>query len=84
MYELTVPPVSTSAEDDAAETEKLPADEALNVIRTCWVMGETITEAARKSTRSTSYVHKVYQRLRDQGSDPQATGHDRVREAVAV
>ncbi|MCQ6253279.1 hypothetical protein, partial [Streptomyces malaysiensis] len=67
VYELTVPPVSTSAEDGAAQTEKLPADEALNIIRTCWVMGETIAEAARKSTRSTSYVHKIYQRLRDQG-----------------
>ncbi|AQW52302.1 hypothetical protein ACIQPP_41845 [Streptomyces violaceusniger] len=85
VYELTVPPVSTSAEDDAAKTEKLPADEALNVIRTCWVMGKTITEAARKSTRSTSYVHKVYQRLRDGASDPETASHDRVqREAVAA
>ncbi|MGW3567276.1 hypothetical protein ACWDSL_26030 [Streptomyces sp. NPDC000941] len=84
VYELTVPSVSTSAEDEATETEKLPADEALNVIRTCWVMGETIAEAARKSTRSTSYVHKIYQRLRDQVSSPEAADNDRVREAVAV
>ncbi|MGK3106246.1 hypothetical protein [Streptomyces sp. WAC05858] len=84
VYGLTVPPVSTSAEDEAAETEKLPADEALNIIRTCWVMGETIAEAARKSTRSTSYVHKIYQRLRDQASGPETADHDRVPEAVAV
>ncbi|MFF7348740.1 hypothetical protein ACFZA4_34430 [Streptomyces antimycoticus] len=84
VYALTVPPVSTSAEDEAAETEKLPADEALNVIRTCWVMGETITEAARKSTRSTSYVHKIYQRLRDQASGPEPADHDHAPEAVAV
>ncbi|WP_157847703.1 hypothetical protein [Streptomyces violens] len=57
VYPLTVPAASTP------EPEKLSSFEALNVIRTCWVMGETIAEAARKSTRSTSYVHKVYQRL---------------------
>ncbi|MDT0545603.1 hypothetical protein [Streptomyces lonegramiae] len=56
----------------------------MNVIRTCWVMGDSIPEAARKSTRSTSYVHKVYSRLRDQASAPETAGHDRVREAVAV
>ncbi|MBL1117130.1 hypothetical protein JK364_32805 [Streptomyces sp. 110] len=84
VYELTIPQASTSAEDEAAETEKLPADEALNVIRTCWVMGETITEAARKSTRSTSYVHKIYQRLRDQAAGPETTDHDHAREPVAV
>ncbi|MFE3215195.1 hypothetical protein [Streptomyces antimycoticus] len=84
VYALTVPPVSTSVEDDAAQTEKLPADEALNVIRTCWVMGETIAEAARKSTRSTSYVHKIYQRLRDQGSEPETADQGPAREAVAV
>ncbi|MFI8989418.1 hypothetical protein ACIG63_31205 [Streptomyces antimycoticus] len=84
VYDLTISPVSTSTEDETAEMEKLPADEALNIIRTCWVMGETIAEAARKSTRSTSYVHKIYQRLRDQASDPKSTDHDRVPEAVAV
>ncbi|MEU4891935.1 hypothetical protein AB0B12_23905 [Streptomyces sp. NPDC044780] len=84
VYDLTVPPVSTSAEGETAETEKLSAEEALRVIRTCWMKGETITEAARKSTRSTSYVHKVYQRLRDQGSAPEAADHHRVREPVAV
>ncbi|MER7395473.1 hypothetical protein ABT381_08150 [Streptomyces sp. NPDC000151] len=63
VYPLTVPAASTSEPQEAPEPEKLSSFEALNVIRTCWVMGETIAEAARKSTRSTSYVHKVYQRL---------------------
>ncbi|WJY37900.1 hypothetical protein QT196_11715 [Streptomyces sp. P9-2B-2] len=65
VYALTVPPASASGDEEEPEAEKLPADEALNVIRACWAMGETIAEAARKSTRSTSYVHKVYQRLKD-------------------
>ncbi|MEU6115880.1 hypothetical protein ABZ840_15315 [Streptomyces sp. NPDC047117] len=63
VYPLAVPAASTRELEEAPEPEKLPSVEAMNVIRTCWVMGETIAEAARKSTRSTSYVHKVYQRL---------------------
>lgn len=65
VYALTVPPASTPDPEDAHEAFKLPSTEALNVIRTCWESGETIAEAARKSTRSTSYVHKVYQRLKE-------------------
>lgn len=70
LFSLTVPPASTRDEVGHGEAEKLPAQQALNVIRTCWVMGDSIPEAARKSTRSTSYVHKVYSRLRDQASGP--------------
>ncbi|WP_405838396.1 hypothetical protein OG528_12665 [Streptomyces platensis] len=65
VYPLTVPPASTSGGEEEPQEEKLSADEALNVIRACWAMGDTIAEAAKKSTRSTSYVHKVYQRLKD-------------------
>jgi hypothetical protein len=65
VYPLPVPPVSTPAREAEPETPKLPADEALDVIRTCWANGERIAEAARKSTRSTSYVHRIYQRLKD-------------------
>ena len=67
-------PVSTPAdtareadsEEDSADAEqdgRLPAFEALNRIRVSWVMGQSVTEAARLSTRSRSYVHKVYARL---------------------
>ncbi|MFE2091842.1 hypothetical protein [Streptomyces sp. NPDC059460] len=68
VFPLTVPPASTPDDENSAEAEKLPADQAMNVIRTCWVMGDTITEAAVKSTRSTSYVHKVYKRLAESAS----------------
>ncbi|MGW0554407.1 hypothetical protein ACWDZ6_09440 [Streptomyces sp. NPDC002926] len=63
VYPLAVPPSSTPDGEEATAGEKLPAGEALNVIRTCWVMGDTIAQAAVKSTRSTTYVHKVYKRL---------------------
>ncbi|AGP55886.1 MULTISPECIES: hypothetical protein [Streptomyces violaceusniger group] len=84
VFPLTVPPVSTRDEGDHGEAEKLTAQEALRVIRTCWMLGDSIPEAARKSTRSTSYVHKVYSRLRDQSSDPETAGHDRVAEAAVA
>ncbi|MCM2393075.1 hypothetical protein [Streptomyces albipurpureus] len=63
VYPLAVPPPSTPGPEEAPEVPRLTADEALNVIRECWVMGDTIAEASRKSTRSSSYVHRVYQRL---------------------
>ncbi|MEU8832771.1 hypothetical protein [Streptomyces sp900116325] len=46
---------------------KLPADEAARIIRECWVEGVTIPAAAVRSTRSTSYVHKVYKQLEEDG-----------------
>ncbi|MFJ1701607.1 hypothetical protein ACIOHC_42690 [Streptomyces sp. NPDC088252] len=70
VYPLTVPPVSTRDDENGSDAEKLPADQAMNVIRTCWVMGDTIAQAAVKSTRSTSYVHKVYKRLQETADSP--------------
>ncbi|WP_329208353.1 hypothetical protein OG257_16065 [Streptomyces sp. NBC_00683] len=59
VYPLAVPPASTT--DD--EGPRLSTGEAAEVIRQCFEDGDTIAEAAVKSTRSTSYVHKVYGRL---------------------
>lgn len=59
VYPLAVPPASTP--DD--EGPRLSTEEAAEVIRQCYMGGDTISEAAVKSTRSTSYVHKVYGRL---------------------
>ncbi|MFB7953408.1 hypothetical protein [Streptomyces sp. NPDC056045] len=73
VFPLTVPPASTRDGEPAPEAEKLPADEAMNVIRACWGNGETITDAAVKSTRSTSYVHKVYKRLSETPPPPALT-----------
>ncbi|MER5399245.1 hypothetical protein [Streptomyces sp. NPDC002599] len=53
------------------EPERLSTDQALNVIRTCWVMGESIRTAARKSTRSPSYVQTVYARLTASAQEPE-------------
>ncbi|WP_282107094.1 protein spdB [Streptomyces sp. B15] len=63
-------PVSTP-QDAAAEVDseedtdagRLSAFEAKNRIRVAWVTGKSITEAAEASTRSRSYVHKVYTQL---------------------
>ncbi|NUK11757.1 hypothetical protein HRW18_28035 [Streptomyces lunaelactis] len=65
VYPLTVPPASTPDRDSGPDVEKLPADQAMDIIRTCWLTGDTIAQAAVKSTRSTSYVHKVYKRLQE-------------------
>ncbi|MFF1338138.1 hypothetical protein ACFVYT_09525 [Streptomyces sp. NPDC058290] len=58
----------TTAPVHQAELEpaRLSAEEAANVIRACWVQGKSLPEAARLSTRSTSYVHKLYQRLNEE------------------
>ncbi len=66
VFPLAVPPASTPDEEDESEMEKLPADQALEVIRACWQAGETLAVAAERSTRSTSYVHKVYKRLAEE------------------
>lgn len=59
VHALAVPPASTTAEEEV----KLSAEDALNVIRACWEDGIPLAPAAAMSTRSTSYVHKVYKRL---------------------
>ncbi|MFJ7196113.1 MULTISPECIES: hypothetical protein [unclassified Streptomyces] len=63
VYPLTVPPPSTPGDDEPQAEDRLGAEEAAEVIRQCYIDGDTIAEAALKSTRSTSYVHKVYGRL---------------------
>lgn len=60
-------PTSTQGGGTAREAVKLPADEAARIIRECWVEGVTIPAAAVRSTRSTSYVHKVYKQLEEDG-----------------
>ncbi|MER5481876.1 hypothetical protein ABT024_01485 [Streptomyces sp. NPDC002812] len=59
------PRTSTPVHQVEREPLRLSADDAANVIRACWVQGKSLPEAARLSTRSTSYVHKLYQRLND-------------------
>ncbi|MFD3495406.1 hypothetical protein ACFWWB_33350 [Streptomyces sp. NPDC058690] len=67
VFPLTVPPASTQGGGKGREAVKLPADEAARIIRECWVEGVTIPAAAVRSTRSTSYVHKVYKQLEEDG-----------------
>ncbi|MFI1395258.1 hypothetical protein [Streptomyces sp. NPDC020681] len=63
VFPLTVPPASTPDPDVLQGGHRLSTEEAAEVIRECFEAGDTIAEAAVKSTRSTSYVHKVYGRL---------------------
>ncbi|MFJ4458570.1 extensin [Streptomyces sp. NPDC088928] len=63
VYPLAVPPPSTPGDDEPQTENRLGAERAAEVIRQCYIDGDTIAEAAVKSTRSTSYVHKVYGRL---------------------
>lgn len=67
VFPLTVPPASTHGGTGDREPVKLPAEEAARIIRDCWVEGVTIPAAAVRSTRSTSYVHKVYKQLDEDG-----------------
>ncbi|MER5183566.1 hypothetical protein ABT009_35355 [Streptomyces sp. NPDC002896] len=62
-YTLTVPPASASGSEGEQEPERLSTEQALDVIRECWVDGASIRAAARMSTRSPSYVQTVYARL---------------------
>lgn len=53
-------------DDDEVPVEagdRLPTDVAANVLRAGWVLGTSVTETARQSTRSVSYVKKVFARL---------------------
>ncbi|MFF3326087.1 conjugal transfer protein [Streptomyces sp. NPDC002889] len=63
-------PLEVPASDDGEEVsdtlvDRLPAEAAANVIRACWVLGTSVAETARQSTRSTSYVKKVFARLEE-------------------
>ncbi|MFA3838630.1 hypothetical protein [Streptomyces aureus] len=70
LYTLAVPPVSTPDPSGEPESQRLSTEQALNVIRVCWVNGESIRTAARKSTRSSSYVQTVYARLNASKEEP--------------
>ncbi|MEU8498422.1 hypothetical protein AB0C86_17100 [Streptomyces lavendulae] len=65
VFHPAFPLTSTRVPRGELEPARLSAEEAANVIRACWVQGKNLPEAARLSTRSTSYVHKLYQRLND-------------------
>lgn len=65
VFHPSFPRTSTSFHHVDREPLRLSADDAANVIRACWVQGKSLPEAARLSTRSTSYVHKLYQRLNE-------------------
>lgn len=64
-WPLVVTPRDTGEEVSDEVSERLPADAALAVIEKCHVRGTSVAEAARVSTRSTSYVKKVFGRLDD-------------------
>ncbi|MGI5053173.1 protein spdB [Streptomyces sp. JAC18] len=68
---LVSTPADTGREVDDEEdspADRLPTIEAQNRIRVSWVMGHSLSEAARLSTRSRSYCQKVYARLDAQKS----------------
>ncbi|RST00317.1 hypothetical protein [Streptomyces sp. WAC05950] len=65
VFHPLLPLASTPVHRKEMEPSRLSAEEAANVIRACWVQGTSLPEAARLSTRSTSYVHKIYQRLNE-------------------
>lgn len=69
VYPLAVPPASTPDDEEQQNGSRLSTEEAAEVIRQCFEDGDTISEAAVKSTRSTSYVHKVYGRLANPPQD---------------
>lgn len=60
VFDLDVPPASGV---DGGQARRLDAGQAASVIRAAWVNGTSVREAARLSTRSASYVSKVYARL---------------------
>jgi hypothetical protein len=70
VFTPPLPARQESPGEGERETERLSTEQALNVIRTCWTMGESIRTAARKSTRSPSYVQSVYARLTTSANEP--------------
>ncbi|WP_327355011.1 hypothetical protein [Streptomyces sp. NBC_01304] len=70
VYAPSVPPLSTVNSSEAEPEPRLSTQEAFEAIRECWVNGVSIRDAARKSTRSTTHVHNVYQRLAKEGEGP--------------
>lgn len=70
VFALEVTPRDTGREVTEEPAERLLADAATNVIRSCWVLGISVADTARQATRSTSYVKKVFARL-DEARGPQ-------------
>jgi hypothetical protein len=65
-------PTEADTQPDEADTEvsgddeKIDAAHALNIIRSCWVMGVSVRKAAEQAGRKKSYVHEVYVRLNEE------------------
>ncbi|MFG2948837.1 hypothetical protein [Streptomyces adustus] len=70
VFTPSLPARPEPAGGSVREVERLSTEQALNVIRVCWTMGESIRTAARKSTRSPSYVQSVYARLTESANEP--------------
>lgn len=66
VYELAVPPVL----DESEVNSRLDAEQARMLIEYAWANGSSTREAARVSTRSPSYVSKVYARLEQESDGP--------------
>lgn len=70
LYTLSVPPRPDTESRGGQETARLSTEQALSVIEQCWGQGASIRTAARKSTRSPSYVQTVYARLNEPPEGP--------------
>ncbi|MCX4824870.1 hypothetical protein OG883_34460 [Streptomyces sp. NBC_01142] len=66
VWPAVVPALDDDEEVSDEPADRLPTEAAANVIRACWVMGTSVADTARQSTRSTSYVKKVFARLDEQ------------------
>lgn len=70
VYTLPVPPRPDVESESGRQVERLSTEQALNAIEECWGQGASIRTAARKSTRSPSYVQTVYARLNEARQAP--------------
>lgn len=57
------PEVNSRESEDGSEEDRLSAEEAKKRIKAAWADGLSVTEAAEASTRSRSYVHKIYAQM---------------------
>ncbi|MFJ8110049.1 hypothetical protein [Streptomyces sp. NPDC096132] len=71
LFTPALPARPASSDEGEREVERLSTEQALDVIHGCWTTGESIRTAARKSTRSPSYVQTVYARLAANANEPQ-------------
>ncbi|MDX3235672.1 hypothetical protein PV392_08225 [Streptomyces sp. ME03-5709C] len=63
VWHLEPPAIEDEEEVTGSAADRLPTEQAANVIRAAWVLGTSVAETARMATRSTSYVKKVFARL---------------------